>query len=122
MRIRNPDENTNICHVMMVTCLTNILIQHTYLNDIDCSRQRVDLTNENADRVSRDLLGLELGEVGGALLWSPVSMQANTAANIKSQIFTVRHLCKLPTGTYSITVRFVREPFPTAGLLPLAAN
>ncbi len=39
-----------------------------------------DPTNENADRVSRDLLGLELGEVGGALLRSTVSMQANTAA------------------------------------------
>jgi hypothetical protein len=42
-----------------------------------------DLTNENADRVSRDLLGLELGEVGGSLLRSPVSMQANTAVKIK---------------------------------------
>ncbi len=30
-----------------------------------------------------DLLGLELGEVGGALLRSPVSMQANTAAKSK---------------------------------------
>ncbi len=39
-----------------------------------------DPTNENAYRVSRDLLGLELGEVGGALLRSPVSMEANTAA------------------------------------------
>ncbi len=43
-------------------------------------RIQVDLTNQNADRVSRDLLGLELGEVGGALLRSTVSMQANTAA------------------------------------------
>ncbi len=47
---------------------------------------QVDLTNENADRVSRDLLGLELGEVGGALLRSPVSMQANTAAK-QNRIF-----------------------------------
>jgi hypothetical protein len=81
---------------MLVTCLPNILMQHTYLNDTDCTRQRNftdlchcvchiqgDLTNENADRVSRDLLGLELGEVGGALLRSPVSMQANTAAKTK---------------------------------------
>jgi hypothetical protein len=43
----------------------------------------VDLTNENADRVSRDLLGLELGEVGGSLLRSPVSVETNTAAQSK---------------------------------------
>jgi hypothetical protein len=30
-----------------------------------------------------DLLGLELGEVGGSFLRSPVSMQANTAAKTK---------------------------------------
>jgi hypothetical protein len=48
---------------------------------------QVDLTNENADRVSSDLLGLELGEVGGSLLRSPVSMQANTAAKRQNRIF-----------------------------------
>jgi hypothetical protein len=58
-------------------------------------------SNENADRVSRDLLGLELGEVGGSLLRSPVSMQANTAANIKYHKFLlcVAYLQYLPVRT-----------------------
>jgi hypothetical protein len=58
------------------------------ISQICVSHIQVDLTNENADRVSRDLFGLELGEVGGSFLRSPVSMQANTAAKSKIVFFS----------------------------------